>query len=292
MDRSGTSARLVDMNAPDPTRAVVGFLHPGAMGAELARTCTASERLWLDSGRSADTAARAESAGLTAVGSLDALAERTDLIVSICPPAAADAVAQSVAEIGFDGIYLDANAIAAERARSISARFGRFVDGGVIGPPPTASGATRMYLSGAAADVDRVGSLWAGSHLDVRVIGPEPGAASALKMAYAAWTKGSSALLMNIVALAEAEGLTDPLMEEWAISQPELVERVPRTAAGVGSKAWRWVGEMHEIASTFSQTGLPDGFHLASAEVYRRLAGLKGRSPDLDEVIELLGREH
>ena len=266
----------------------IGFLHPGAMGAELARTCRAPERLWVDADRSPETHDRAESAALTGVGSLDELVDRVDAVVSICPPAAATDVAEAVATAGFDGIYLDANAISPDRARSIGERFDRFVDGGVIGPPPTAAGLARLYLSGADDDVAAMAELWADSDLDVRAVGPEPGAASALKMAYAAWTKGSSALLMDVVALAAADGLTEPLMAEWAISPPDLIDRVPMVAAGVGAKAWRFEGEMREIAATFADVGLPEGFHEAAAEVYRRLAPLKGRAATVDDVVTLL----
>ncbi|MCK7519679.1 MAG: DUF1932 domain-containing protein [Ignavibacteriales bacterium] len=41
------------------------------------------------------------------------------------------------------------------------------------------------------------------------------------------------------------------------------------------AKAWRFEGEMHEIASTFEGAGLPDGFHEAAAEIYHRMAGFK-----------------
>jgi hypothetical protein len=115
------------------------------------------------------------------------------------------------------------------------------------------------------------------------------GAASAVKMCYAAWTKGSSALLLAIRALADAEGVDDDLLGEWAISIPELPEKLARTAAGAGPKAWRFVGEMMEIAATFGGSGLPRGFHAAAAEVYERLAPLKDRaSTSVEEVVELL----
>jgi hypothetical protein len=39
------------------------------------------------------------------------------------------------------------------------------------------------------------------------------------------------------------------------------------------TKGWRWVGEMEQIAATFADAGLPDGFHRAAAEIYRRPRG-------------------
>jgi predicted dinucleotide-binding enzyme len=35
-------------------------------------------------------------------------------------------------------------------------------------------------------------------------------------------------------------------------------------------KGWRWVAEMEEIAATMTAAGLPDGFHRAAAEIFRR----------------------
>jgi 3-hydroxyisobutyrate dehydrogenase-like beta-hydroxyacid dehydrogenase len=109
--------------------------------------------------------------------------------------------------------------------------------------------------------------------------------ASALKMAYAAYTKGSSALLLAVNALAEAAGVRDALVQEWEISQPGLAKRSERTAAGTSRKAWRFVGEMQEIARTFAAAGLPDDFHLGAAELYRRMAELKDLPPAELEVV-------
>ncbi len=266
----------------------IGFLHPGAMGSELGACCVADRRLWVDAGRSAETADRAATAGLESVGSLAELLSAVEVVVSICPPAAAVDVARDVAAIGFDGIYVDANAISPERTRSIGVLFERFVDGSVVGPPPTAPGLTRLYLSGPVELTSTVASCWDGSNLDVRAIGTRPGEASALKMAYAGWTKGSAALLLAVAALAESEGVMDSLRAEWDLSQPALGARLERTATGVAPKAWRFAGEMEEIAATLGAVALPEGFHLGAAELYERLAAFKNTSPSEDEVFARL----
>ncbi|MEY2553914.1 MAG: hypothetical protein QOC57_1774, partial [Ilumatobacteraceae bacterium] len=100
--------------------------------------------MWCSAGRSAASKRRATDAGIDDVGSLAALAECADVIISVCPPAAAAEVAAAVAEAGFDGIYVDVNAIAPATARSIGTHFGQFVDGGVIGPPVRSPGTTRL----------------------------------------------------------------------------------------------------------------------------------------------------
>ncbi len=276
----------------------IGLLHPGAMGARVgAAAATAANAgakvVWASAGRSAATHERAREAGLEDVGSLADLVGASDVVLVVCPPDAALDVAKSVAEHDFAGIYVDANAIspatAMQVAETVTNAGASFVDGGIIGPPPLRAGMTRLYLSGSRAP--EVAGLFSGSALDARAIGEAPGAASTLKMAYAAWTKGTSALVLAIRALAASEGIEDALLEEWAISQPELAARSVRAAAGAAPKAWRHAGEMREIAATFERAGLPPGFHEAAAAIYDRLGDFKDRAdppPGLSEVIEAI----
>ncbi len=226
------------------------------------------------------------------VSSVSNLAEEADVVVSVCPPAAASQVAKAVAEAGFEGIYVDANAIAPSRTRQIAQLFDRFVDASIIGLPPTTSGSARLYLSGPEELAQQIQRLWAGSLFDVRVIGTSIGAASALKMAYAGWTKGSMALLFTVAAAAESEGVSDALRDEWQLSQPHLLERLEGGASGAAPKAWRFVGEMEEIATTTGSARLPEGFHRGAAEIYERLAGFKHDSPTVIDVLQRLLAEN
>jgi 3-hydroxyisobutyrate dehydrogenase-like beta-hydroxyacid dehydrogenase len=243
---------------------VVGVLHPGAMGSAVGAALRAlgHEVLWASEGRSAASARRAEDAGMRDVGSIDALLANCEVVLSICPPHAALDVASRAA--GFDGVYVDANAVAPQTARAIAVP--RPVDGGIIGPPPVRGGTTRLYLSGSEAGA--VAALFSGGSLEAIVLDGDVGAASALKMAYAAWTKGTAALLLAIRETASAHGVDDALLAEWERSQPGLADRSQRAAEAAADKGWRWVGEMREIAATFGDAGLPEGFHLAAAEVF------------------------
>ena len=197
------------------------------------------------------------------MGHLQALLADADGVISVCPPHAARTVAEDVQSAGFRGVYVDANAVAPATARWIETLVGEnFVDGGIVGPPALRPGTTRLYLSGPRAA--EVGSWFSAGPLAAHCIDGPPGAASALKMCYAAYTKGTSALLLAIRALAEAEGVTAGLL----------------------------VGEMEEIAATFSERCLPGGFHQAAAEVYRRMSDLKEvQDPDLDQVLAALSRK-
>ena len=265
----------------------VGLLHPGEMGAAVGAALRGggADVLWASSGRSDTTRSRAEAAGLTDVGTLAELVERSEMIVSVCPPHAALDLAGAVAACGFGGTYVDVNAVASATAREIAATAGRVTDGGIIGGPPRVKGTTRLYLSGPGAD--DVAGLFSGSPLDAIVIEGGVGAASALKMCFAAWTKGTSALLVAVRAVAAAEHVDPALLDEWAISQPDLPGRSEGAARGTATKAWRFVGEMHEIADTFASAGLPDGFHRAAADIYERMARFRDAEsvPTLEEVV-------
>ncbi len=268
------------------------LLHPGAMGASVGAALVANGHAvqWVVAGRSEETRTRAENAGLRPAATLEKGLQGTELAISVCPPEAAFEVAQAVRETGFAGLYLDGNAVAPATAVKIERLFGeRYVDGGIIGPPAWREGAMRFYLSGAAAA--DVAALFAGSLVDARAIAGGSGAASALKMCYAAFTKGSSALLLGIRALAEHNGVSADLLAEWDISQPGLAARSNAAAKSTSSKAWRFAGEMREIAATFAAAELPAGFHLAAAELYARMADLKDipGGADIDAVLAALG---
>jgi 3-hydroxyisobutyrate dehydrogenase-like beta-hydroxyacid dehydrogenase len=261
------------------TGITIGVLHPGEMGSAMGAAARAggARVLWASEGRGSTSRERAGAAGLEDAGTLAELVGRSDVIFSVCPPHAAIDVAGPVGALGFSGIYVDANAVSPATAREIGTIVEKggaaFVDGGIVGPPPRARGTTRLYLSGPGAS--RVAALFAVGPLEAIALEGGPGAASALKMAYAAWTKGTSALLMAVRALAIAEGVDEALRREWERSQPELPARSEAAVKANTGKAWRFVGEMEEIAATFAGAGLPDGFHQAAAEIYRRLAGYK-----------------
>jgi 3-hydroxyisobutyrate dehydrogenase-like beta-hydroxyacid dehydrogenase len=253
----------------------IGVLHPGEMGAAIGRALVEQGHtvLWVAAGRSPATAARAEAAGLTDAGSLATLLGRAEVVLSVCPPQAAPAVAEQVAQGGFGGLFVDANAIAPRTVRTVAATVTKpgatFVDGGIIGlPPQPGSGdGPRLYLAGQAAPL--VAALFAGTPVATELVDGGTGAASAVKMAYAAWTKGTSALLLAAQALARAEHVEGTLLAEWGLSQPGLSRRIEHAASAAASKGWRWDPEMTEIATAMADAGLPDGFHTAAAEVYR-----------------------
>jgi 3-hydroxyisobutyrate dehydrogenase-like beta-hydroxyacid dehydrogenase len=274
----------------------IGVLHPGEMGSGVGASARAAGArvLWVSEGRGAATRKRADADGLEDAGTLTRLACEAQVILSVCPPASAVDVAKDVAAQRFTGIYVDGNAVSPATTRKVgdivTAGGATYVDGGIIGPPPRKPGVTRLYLSGAAAR--EVAAMLNGGFLQAIPLDGPIGAASALKMAYAGWNKTQQALLMAVRAYAIREGVGEALLREWSISQTDLPKRSENAVAGTARKAWRFVGEMDEIAASFAAAGVPEQFHEAGAEVYRRLSGWKDAptSPSVAEAAKALSR--
>lgn len=272
----------------------IGILHPGEMGISVAASARNSghQLYWVSEDRSPATAARANQHGLKPLTTLDQLCRECAVILCVCPPHAAEAVADSVIAAGFHGLYLDGNAISPQRAIQIGERMAAagitFVDGGIIGGPAWKANSTWLYLSGEKAE--QIAACFAAGPLETKVIGPTIGAASALKMCYAAYSKGTTALLAAILGAADYWNVSDVLASQWDHDTPNFTAQTQKRVQQVTAKAWRFAGEMEEIAATLDAAGLPAEFHQAAAEVYRRLAGFKDAptTPDLAEVLRVL----
>lgn len=268
-----------------------GLINPGAMGASVGAAANRGDNrvIWASEGRSQNTRERAQRACLEDCVTLDELVKQSDIILSICPPHSAEEVAGFVAGRHFSGLFVEANAIAPDRTRriekTITSGGADFVDGGIIGGPAWEAGSgTRLYLSGKAAPA--IAPLFERSPLEAIVISEKVGAASALKMSFAAYTKGSTALLTAILGVAEKEGVRGDLEAQWG---EEFAGQTHRRVAANTAKAWRFEGEMQEIADTFEGAGLPGGFHRAAADVFGRLAQFKDSdTPEIEEVLRVL----
>ena len=272
----------------------IGILYPGEMGISLAASAQHNGRqvYWASEGRSANTQARAARFHLHDTYTVKNLCAECSLLISVCPPHAAEAVAQQVLASAFAGLYLDANAISPQRAVRIGQAMREagidFVDGGIIGGPAWEPDRTWLYLSGPRAR--DVAECFSAGPLMTHVLGATIGTASALKMCFAAYTKGTTALLCATLATAESLGVRQALYQHWSHDDPGFEEQTSQRVRRVTAKAWRFAGEMEEIASTFSAAGIPGDFHSAAADIYRRLAQFKDAptTPTLEDVLGAL----
>ena len=272
----------------------IGILHPGQMGVSIAASAQNSGHTvyWVAAGRSPETRERAEKLGFQDAQTLARLCEICSVIICVCPPDAAETVADEVLAHSFSGLYLDANAISPQRALRIGEAMAvggvTFIDGSIIGGPAWKPNSTWLYLSGQAAP--QIAACFAAGPLETDIVEGGIGKASALKMCFAAYTKGSTALLCAIVGAAESLGVRGDLERQWSRNGSDFAEQTSRRVRQVTAKAWRFAGEMEEISATLSGAGVPGEFHGAAAEVYRRLADFKSapETPPLEDVLEAL----
>ena len=231
----------------------VGLLFPGSMGAAVGAAARA-EVLWASEGRSAATAKRAE--GFRDVGAVEELVRAADIVLSICPPAIAEEVAERVFALGFEGTFVEGNAITPERMRRIAALGDSVLDGSII-----ASKGIHLYLAGPGAE--EVAKLFEGSEVEAIPLDADIGAASALKMAFGGWNKIGIALTAQAHAIARTYGVDDRLAAEGV---PE--DRLPRMA----DRAWRWAPEMEEVADTCAEIDWPEAIPRAAGSFYTGLS--------------------
>jgi 3-hydroxyisobutyrate dehydrogenase-like beta-hydroxyacid dehydrogenase len=259
------------------TVAVIGTGDMGAaVGAALVR---AGYRFITDSShRSEPSRERATRAGLVDAGSLDAVVQQAELLLSIVPPAAAlgfaRAVASALRSTRSRITFADCNAVSPDTVRAIAALFKDsgcgFVDAGIVGRAPRPGGErTRFYVSGSerrallGLDVSEIALVDLGERI---------GDASALKMAYAALNKGTDALHACLLLAALRLGVLDPLLKECEASQAEALARMKARTPFLGATAARFMGEMAEIAKTFASVGVTPDFHRGAEWVYALIA--------------------
>lgn len=262
---------------------VIAVIAAGEMGAAIgARLRERGARVLTSlAGRSAASVARAQRAGLEPVDGDDELVAQAGILLSVVPPGDAVGLARrltpALARAKTKPIYVDCNAVAPETAEQIGAILVStgcaYVDGGIIGPPPSASASahTKLYVSGdAAADVLRLGAFG----LDIRLVDGPLGAASALKMSYAGLTKGFTALGVAMMLGAERAGSAEALKRELAESQPHFLAYLSRAVPRMYPKAYRWVAEMEEIAHFLDGAGDAADIYRAMARLYDGLADI------------------
>ena len=274
------AARAASEAAGKMKIANVGVMSPGDMGQAVAtqlkaqgfNVYTALEH------RSERTRALAREAGLTDVGTLQRLVAECDVVLSIINPGAALDFAREVADAlratGRRTLIVNCNAIAPETVRAIAGVVegagGRFLDAGIIGPPPRGKAKTKLYVSGpGAADLEQL----AGPQLVVHVIGAGLADASAVKMCYGALTKGTQAIWLEALIAAERLGVAAILDQQLRQSQLDRYNWALGQFPILPPKAYRWVPEMLEISKTLGAAGMTPEMFQGAADFYRFVAG-------------------
>lgn len=243
-------------------------------------------------GRSDATIARAQSAGMEPVGLVEMA--KADLILSIVPPSNATAVARLFVDVLTQArqkpTYVDCNAInpktMGEVAAILSGTGCEVVDGAIIGGPPSADGAgPALYISG---DPNLRTEILTLLKLKVRRIEGKIGAASALKMVYAGVNKGMIGLGAAMFLAAAKTDTADGLRTVMAGTMPEIQTRLRRSIPDMYPKAYRWVGEMMEIAEFLGPENPASLVFEGMAGIFKQFADDQNGEGDLIEVVNLV----
>lgn len=257
----------------------IGITSIGDMGGQVAKRLKACgyEVYTALEGRSKRTASLTAKAGVTDCGSVEKLVATCDIVLSVLDPAAAVTKAREVAAAikatGRKIIFVNGNAVAPRTAHEIDgiirAAGGYCVDGSILRVTSKGKSELRLYVSGPEASVltqitDEI--------LKIRVVGEKIGNASALKMCYGAFTKGALALGMELLLAGHKLGISEELAAEFEDTQGEVYKWILGRTIGMAPKAYRYVPEMLEVATTFEDVGMTPRMMQGAAEMFEMLA--------------------
>jgi len=257
----------------------IGIMSPGSMGQAFARqfqhegfhVVTALDN------RSQRTRRLAADAGIADAGSLVQLTASCEVILSIMDPGNAlrfaDELATALATTKRAPLLVECNAIAPDTMRAIhqkvTAAGGGCVDAGIMGPPPTASVKSRLFVSGPQAHV--LNQL-ATPQLSIHIMSERIGDASALKICDAVMAKGVTAMLLQMLVVARRLGIEDALDAQCNGPRRYFHDWIINSLPVMPPKAYRWVPEVEQIAQTFESTGVSGEMIRAAMQVYEQVA--------------------
>ncbi|PPQ96818.1 hypothetical protein CVT26_006219 [Gymnopilus dilepis] len=258
----------------------IAVIAAGAMGSNVGRKFVEAGYTVLTSleGRSDATRKRAEEAGMIDAD-LPSIIKKADILLSIIPPKDAIAFAErflreyeSAEMIKSEPIvFVDCNAVNVDTLRRMGTLFAAtkipFLDACIIGGPPSGSYVPTFYACADPKHGDALQEFQATvgrAGIKIRILGGQEsgiGNASALKMSYA----------------------------ELSDSQPELLARITRAVPAMIPKAYRWVGEMEEIAG-FVGREESDIYH-GMANIYARIErSLTEGNEDIETLKEFVAK--
>jgi 3-hydroxyisobutyrate dehydrogenase-like beta-hydroxyacid dehydrogenase len=278
----------------------VGLMTPGDMGQGVAMqikargftVCTALDK------RSERSKTLAREAGLTDLGSIERLVTECDVVLSVMNPGSAVDFARDAAEAlrqtKRNTLIADCNAVAPDTTHEIAGIIekagGRYLDGGIIGPPPRGTAKVHLYVSGPGArDLEAL----AGPQLLVHILSERIGDASALKMLYGALNKGTQALWLEILIAAKRLGVDEVLEKQVRQGRAEMLDWAYGQYPKMPPKAYRWVPEMLEISKTLASAGITPNVFKGAADIFEFVAAteLGKETPEQSRKNERTGKQ-
>jgi 3-hydroxyisobutyrate dehydrogenase-like beta-hydroxyacid dehydrogenase len=275
----------------------VGLLYPGEMGASFARLLIARGTRVVTTlrGRSENSARRANVAGIIVLDSPADVVRESQIVVSMVWPSAAAQVAMAYCELAHlsprSAIYVDANSIGPELARSIAEKLAAvnrdFVDAAINGSARNISTGGTLFLSGTrAAEIERL----VGNAMRVRLLGAEPGQASTMKMLLGGLSKGLCALFLELAAMADRRQMLSQMLEACATIYPGVTAVIDRMLPTYSRHAGRRATEMRELEQTVQNAAMEPCVIEAIRELHERLAQIPFDPADGATVTALIHR--
>ncbi|KIK69525.1 hypothetical protein GYMLUDRAFT_151899 [Collybiopsis luxurians FD-317 M1] len=298
------------MAQPKPTIAIIGA---GTMGSKMAlrlfQTGAGPILTNLD-GRSPDSWKRATECGMQNA-SYSSIVSQASYILSVVPPKDAFSIAHLVVDAvkasppAHKVIFADCNATSPQSAKEMSGLFNgtgvTFIDGGIIGGPPSDTFNPGLYICADKRDEAHLDELegalkkYGLQPFPLKGEGSGIGDASAVKMANAGVVKGTIALLTSMILASHASSPTTAsgLLHSLHISQSTFLDQMGRLVPQMTPKAYRFVAEMQEVARFVEVQ--PEGEAMAriydgTAQLFQRIAKAKeeekpGEGGDIDVIM-------
>ena len=285
----------------------VAILYPGDMGHNVGRVLLEDGLSVITTlvGRSERTRRLTAGTAITVLPSMEAVAERADVVLSIIPPTAAKAVAADFAAAVHKTkrrpLFVDANAISPMTAREvgeiISTSGAPYLDACIIGPASNVRGRCTFYVSGLEATAFEV---QLGKSLRTHVLGDRIGQASAFKMAFSGLNKGLAALLYELTAAGAEFGFLDELLHRYKALLPGVMEALEWLVPTYPMHAARRADEMAELAETLEHFGFSSVMARGTQDTLAAVGRLRlaERFPErgehgwtMREVLDVLARE-
>ena len=241
----------------------VGFIGFGEAGFEIAkglRSEGVTRMLLYDSVRTDLLENRAAEAGVEVTQGLKALAEKSDMVLSVVPPGVSVEVsAELLKHLKQGQFYLDLTSSFPEDMKSVAAMVkdggAHFVDGAMMGALPVHGHKVLIYVAGkqaqkAARRLNAIG-------MNVKVVGSEPGQASAVKLILSVATKGFGSILIEMLQASHYFDVNEPVLEALELFYTKgLPAYIDRNVGSSAIYAGRRVVEMEASARLLKQIGV------------------------------------
>lgn len=196
-----------------------------------------------------------------AADAADALAQVRMALSLVTADQALAAVREYAAYIVPGTIWCDMNSVAPETklaaAEIVEAAGGRYVDVAVMAPVHPARTTVPLLVSGKAAQ-DAAQRLATLGFTNIRIVGKDIGRASAIKMIRSVLVKGLEALTDEMMAAADAAGVTDEVLASLDTSEKTMpwTERAAYNLERMQTHGLRRAAEMEESAKTLRSLGV------------------------------------